>query len=222
VVVYLLYGLACFGKLAPRNQDFRCNCPGQPDPNKLNLDDYQWTLDPEGQPLALTAPNGQRSEVEPGRKPGRYLARFNPPPESSSAPLSTSTSTKPPPPPVIYFSGQQLALALRRQRSTQARTAGSNLRAAVEATVGALKRPFGNDKLPVRGQFRVHSLLIGSALMVNLRRIHRYQTAKHHQKQTEPGQTGSRKPAFSLPFVCPIRFLAYHLSFGLRFWPAYP
>jgi hypothetical protein len=48
------------------------------------------------------------------------------------------------------------------------------LRAAVEATIGALKRPFSDDQLPVRGQFRVAVLMIGSALMVNVRRIQRY------------------------------------------------
>ena len=193
----------------------------QPDPDKLNLDDYQWELNPEGQPLALTAPNGQRVEVEPGRQPDRHLARFNQPPDSSASPVSASTSAKPQPPPVLYFSGQQLELALRRQRTAQARAAGCNLRAAVEATVGALKRPFANDKLPVRGQFRVNTMLIGSALMVNLRRIHRYQTAKHHQQETQQGQVGSWNPIFSLPFVRQIRVPAYHLSFGLRFSPAY-
>ena len=193
----------------------------QPDPHKLNLDDYQWELNREGQPLALTAPNGQRVEVEPGRQPGRYLARFNQPPERSSPAASPSTSPKPQPPPVIYFSGQQLDLALRRQRTAQARAAGCNLRAAVEATVGALKRPFNSDKLPVRGQFRVYMMLIGSALMVNLRRIHRYQTAKHHQQETKQGQVDSRNPFSSFPFVRQIRVLVYHLPIGLRFSPAY-
>lgn len=192
----------------------------QPDPNKLNLDDYQWELDPEGQPLALTAPNGHRVEVEPGRKPDRYLARFNQSSDSASCSTSTSTSPKPQPPPVLYFSRQELELALRRQRSGQARAAGCNLRAAVEATVGALKHPFPDDKLPVRGQFRVKAMLIGSALMVNLRRIQRYQTAKH-QKKIQQGQIGSQNPIFSLPFVRQIRVLAYHLSFNLRFRPAY-
>jgi len=193
----------------------------QPNPNKLNLDDYQWELDPEGQPLALTAPNGHRVEVQPGRTPDRYLARFNQSPDSSPPSASTSASAKPAPPPVLYFSRQELELALRRQRSAQARAASCNLRAAVEATVGALKRPFPKDKLPVRGQFRVNAMLIGSALMVNLRRIHRYQTAKDHQKETQHRQVGSQNPIFSLPLVRQIRVLAYHLSFGSRFSPVY-
>jgi hypothetical protein len=194
----------------------------QPDPHKLNLDDYVWELDPEGQPLSLTAPNGQQAEVEPGRQPDRYIARFKPPPEPSAPSPSASTSPKPQPPPVLYFSGQQLALALRRQRTAQARAAGCHLRVAVEATVGALKRPFANDKLPVRGLFRVNSMLVGSALMVNLRRIHRYQAAKRSQKLTPQGLAGSPAPVFPLPFVRHLRVLASHLASGLRLSHGYP
>ena len=195
----------------------------QPDPNKLNLDDFQWVFDPDGQPIALTAPNGQQAEVEPGRKPERYIARFNPPSAPSASPSSfPSASTKPNPPPVLYFSGQQLDLALRRQRQTQARADGCNLRVAVEATIGALKRPFNNDQLPVRGQFRMKMMLLGSAFMVNLRRIHRYQTATKHQQLTQKGQTSLHNPSLSLPLGPHFRDLISHLSFVFHFYPAYP
>jgi hypothetical protein len=190
----------------------------QANPAKLNLDDFVWTFDPQGQPLALTAPPGHWAKVEPGRQPDRYIARFDLlSPTSSSSPVSTAPATKPAPPPVLYFSQQQLDLALRRQRSVQARTEGSNLRVAIEATVGALKRPFNNDQLPVRGPFRVKMVLVGSAFMVNLRRIHRYQTAKNHQK----GQGDSSTRSFSLPFGHQIRTLVDHLTFVLRFSPVH-
>jgi hypothetical protein len=193
----------------------------QPDPSKLNLDDYTWHLDPDGQPLALTAPTGQRAEVEPGRAPGRYIARFNPPPAPTASSTSDVPIAKPAPPPVLYFSQAQLDLAVRRQRATQERATGRNLRAAVEASIGALKRPFPNDKLPVRGLFRVSSMLIGSALMVNLRRIHRYQTTKNYQKDAQQGQVNSPKPFFSLPSIRLIHMLAAYLAFTLRFCSVY-
>jgi len=196
----------------------------QPDPTKLNLADYQWELDPDGHPLTLTAPNGQQADLVPGRTPDRYIARFDPrpaPKTETTPPVSDTPAPKPPPPPVLYFSQPQLDLALRRQRTAQTRATGRNLRVAVEATVGALKRPFANDKLPVRGQFRVSSMLLGSALMVNLRRIHRYQTAQNHQLENQQGQTNSRNPFFSLPFVRQFRTLAYHLSFRSRFCSVY-
>lgn len=192
----------------------------QPDPTKLNLDDYTWELDPDGQPLALSAPSGQRAEVEPGRVPDRYIVRFTPPAQTASATAEAPTE-KPAPPPVLYFSQAQLDLALRRQRTAQDRASSRNLRAAVEASIGALKRPFANDKLPVRGLFRVSSMLIGSALMVNLRRIHRYQTAKNQQKEAQQGRGNSPQPFFSLLAIRLIRMLVSDLSFSLRFRSVY-
>jgi hypothetical protein len=194
----------------------------QANPAKLNLDDFIWEVDPQGQPLALTAPTGQRTDIEPGRQPDRYIARFNPPPPpASSPPASATPATKPAPPPVWYFSQQQLDLALRRQRSAQARTEGSNLRVAIEATVGAVKRPFNNDQLPVRGPFRVKMMVWGSAFMVNLRRIHRYQTVKNHQKGPDKGQEASPNPSFSLPFGSQIPLLISHLASILCFSPVH-
>lgn len=193
----------------------------QPDPTKLNLDDYTWELDPDDQPLAVTAPSGQRAEVEPGRIPDRYIVRFTPPPVQTASATAAGPTEKLTPPPVLYFSRPQLDLALRRQRTAQERTSGRNLRAAVEASIGALKRPFTNDTLPVRGLFRVSSMLIGSALMVNLRRIHRYQTAKNHQKDDRQGQVNSPKPLFSLPSIRPNRMLVLNISFSLRFCSVY-
>jgi hypothetical protein len=194
----------------------------QPDPDKLNLDDFVWELDPQGQPVILTAPTGHRAEIEPGRQPDRYIARFDPPPQTSASPPAAATpTTKPAPPPVLYFSQQQVDLALRRQRCAQARIAGDNLRVAIEATVGAVKRPFNNDQLPVRGPFRVKMMLLGSAFMVNLRRIHRYQTAKNHQKGLQKGPEASSTLSFSLPFGPQIRSLVCYLAFVLRFSPVH-
>ena len=113
----------------------------QPDPAKLNLDDFVWELDADGQPLVVTAPSGQRADIVPGRKPDRYIARFDPPP-ATAPPVTTASSSKPAPPAVVYFSHQQLALALRRQRSAQARSQGDNLRVAVEATVRRAQTSF--------------------------------------------------------------------------------
>ncbi len=121
----------------------------------------------------------------------------------------------------MYFSQPQLDLALRRQRSAQARTGGRNLRVAIEATVGALKRPFTNDQLPVRGPFRVKMMVLGSAFMVNLRRIHRYQTAHNHSKELQKGPGATPHPSFSLLFGRQIRALICHLPFVLRFSPVH-
>jgi len=49
-----------------------------------------------------------------------------------------------------------------------------NLRSAIEATIGAIKRPIPGDQLPMRGLFRMGTMVLGSAAMVNVRRIQRY------------------------------------------------
>lgn len=184
----------------------------QPDPDKLNLDDLTWELDPDGRPLTVTAPNGQQALLSPGRKSERYIARFDPPTDDAAP------SDKPPPKPVYYFSQQQLDLAIRRQRAAQTADQKEHLRPAVEASLGALKRPFGNDKLPVRGLLRMHQMLLGSAFMLNLRRIHRYLDQQKRQKQL-PNKTG---PSGSFSFLLPFRRLLAHLSFWPLFGPAQP
>jgi len=109
-----------------------------------------------------TTPEGKEIIIEPGRASGRYILRHPP------------TSRVPDPPTGIYISQAQVDVALRRQRCVQDKAVGKNPRAAVEATIGAIKRPFGNDKVSVRGKFRTGMMVVGSAMMVNLRRIHRF------------------------------------------------
>ena len=154
--------------------------------DKFNLADCQWELDPDtSRPIALTAPDGRCVEVEPGRKPERYSAHFDRVPCLDQDVKQESTPSAKPPP-VLHFSQQQLDLALRRQRCAKVRACGKNPRAAVEATIGAIKRPFGNDKASVRGKLRLGIVLIGSAAMVNVRRIWRHQVAeKQKARQTE-------------------------------------
>ena len=62
---------------------------------------------------------------------------------------------------------------MKRQRLLAMQQSDRNLRSAVEATVRSIKHPF-RGKLPVRGKFRVTSMMYASTLMVNVRRIHAY------------------------------------------------
>jgi hypothetical protein len=48
----------------------------------------------------------------------------------------------------------------------------------VEATIRWVKHPFPAGKLPVRDQFRVTCMVIGSAIISNIRRIQRYKVQK--------------------------------------------
>ncbi len=149
-------------------------------PNFTTLADCNIQLDSDGQPLKLSCPHGYTANVVPGHKEGRYLARWAdaPCPECRFSQSSAKTC--------LRFSHIDLNRALRRQRMRAYHLGKKSLRAAVEATVGALKRPFNNDQVPVRGKIRLGQMMLGSAIMVNIRRIQRYGLAKNRQNQPKP------------------------------------
>ena len=159
----------------------------KPSSDKLSLDDFEWQIDTDGRPEAVSCPHGQHADVTPGRKAERFRATINSA-TCETCPLLGQCPTLPlkrTPERVLRFSQHDVDLALRRQRNTQARASGQNLRAAVEATVRSVKHPFGNGKVPVRGLPRVSMVIVASALMSNLRRIHQHLV---HQRRPKKGQ----------------------------------
>jgi hypothetical protein len=78
----------------------------------------------------------------------------------------------------LYFMPSKMLLSLRRERSKFFRKTKQNPRAAVEATVRAVKLPFPRGKLPVRGRFRMFYMMIGSAAINNVKQIQRYLVRK--------------------------------------------
>ncbi len=184
----------------------------KPAEDTLNLEDFQWETNDEGQPQQVTCPNEQTVPVIPGRAADRCLAYLDrsicehcPLLDKCPADPLKRTSQR-----VLRFTQQQVNVARRRQRSAEARASGENLRSAVEASVRSLKHPFGNGKLPVRGKPRMSMMIASSAAMSNLRRIHRYQVAKRaKQKQENEAQEQANRTAK--------QFLASSLSFFSRF-----
>lgn len=176
----------------------------KPSAEKLSLDAFVWELDDEGHPQTVTCANGRQAEVTPGRKKDRYRAAFGTPgcegcPFLDCCPTDSLKRTDER---VLRFSQQEVDLALRRQRSAEARASGQNLRSAVEATVRSIKHPFDDGKVPVRGQPRVSMVVVASAAMSNLRRIHRFLVGKETQKaerhRRREAKTDSSEPGSSL------------------------
>jgi hypothetical protein len=153
-----------------------------PNPEHTTLADCDIQLDAEGVPTRLSCPHGYEAHITPGRKPGRFIARWSAAPCPECHFSSHHTGRKPNPKTCLRFSQTDLDRAFRRQLMRAYRQGDRHLRAAVEATVGALKRPFHNDKVPVRGLLRLHQVLIGSAVMVNIRRIQRHLAEKRKEK----------------------------------------
>ena len=131
---------------------------------------------------------GRGSEIATGRKKGRYRATFDSSgcercPRRDQCPTEPLTRC---PEHILRFSQQDVNVALHRQRCADERASKRHLRPAVEATVRAVKHPFGNGKVPVRGKLRVGMLMIGSAAMNNVRQIHRYQRSQDEAKRADP------------------------------------
>jgi hypothetical protein len=126
-----------------------------PDPAHVTLADFEPTS-ATADPLRverLTCPHGQTADLAPGRKPERFIARFECP---SDCPLLAHCPTQPRQTDdrrSLHVDQAALDLAQRRRHARAARAEPGNPRAAVESTVAALKRPFSNDQLPVRGRW---------------------------------------------------------------------
>jgi len=152
-----------------------------PDPERPTLADFEVTSAAD-RPTQVRCPQGQAAELTPGRTPERFIAHFTCPPE---CPVRDQCPTRPRRTDArrsLHVSQAELDLAQRRRLACTAAAEPGNPRAAVESTVAAVKRPFPADQLPVRGLLRMTHLIIGSAFMVNLRRIHRYLTTPNQSQ----------------------------------------
>lgn len=162
----------------------------KPSEEKLGLADFDWEVNEDGNPERVTCPNGQQVEVTQGRKGHRYRAAFDAG-DCEGCPFFEQCRTQPlkrTPERVLRCSQQGVNVALRRQRSAEVRDSGQNPRAAAEATMRSLKHPFGNDKVPVRGKPRVSMVMVESAAMSNVRRIHRYRVRQRKAKRAEEAE----------------------------------
>lgn len=178
-------------------------------PEKTGLHDFEWEVDEDAHPQSVQCPHQQRVDVERGRKPHRYLARFDAT-VCETCPLVNQCPTKPlkqRPERVLRFSQQDLNCAMRRQQCVAARDGPHNYRAAVEATVRAVKHPFRNGKVPVRGKPRVSMVLAGSAAMNNVRQIHRYLVRQRVDaaKKTGPRAMKHIKDSLFVSFLTALR-----------------
>lgn len=172
-----------------------------PDPEKLHLDDFTLQSDENGKPVKATCPQGQTVSVHTTGQQKAFVAHFAPT-VCQACPLverCPARAGKRDERHHLRFTLSEVQMAQRRRRSREYQKEGRNLRAAVESTVRSVKHPFPAGKLRVRGRFRVTCLVIGSAAVVNLRRIHRYLQAKmeaeEQQKKASERQRSAQEGA---------------------------
>ena len=149
-----------------------------PSSEKTHLSEFEIGLDSKGNPAEITCPRGQKVKVEKSKRSAAFVARFS---AEVCGKCELFKDGKCPAIPgkrdkrhKLRFTQEKARAAIRRRRCKATREEEGNLRAAVEATVRSVKHPFRAGKLPMRGLYRVSNLIIGSAAMVNVRRINRY------------------------------------------------
>lgn len=148
---------------------------GNPDPNRITTADFSFDFNQDGLPIQATCPAGQPISLELGRTDERLIGR----PDATVCEACSRFSICPVRPqknqrsPALYLNKRQILLACKRQALDALSQSERNLRPPVESTMRSLKHPFRHGKVLLRGKFRLSCAIIGSALMINLRRIHR-------------------------------------------------
>ena len=158
--------------------------------DRFGWERYQWQLDQQGQPTKVTCPTGQQVSLQPGRKAQWRKAQFQTE-TCATCPFFQQQCRV-----IARKKGPILSVTLRNiqvARLRQGMTPDNKAtRAAVEATVRSLKRPFPGGQLPVRGLIRAQMLLFCSAIVVNLRRLHRYFLAQTQLLGIQPSPFSER------------------------------
>jgi hypothetical protein len=152
-------------------QHLQTGIQGHSSKHNLPLSRYEIKQSETGEPISAVCPNGQESPVV-ARSSGWYRAYYRLDQCAGCPYASVCLAKAGKTQRVLRFREYDIELAKRRRNIQKMRRQGVNPRAAVESTVYSLKRRFG-PKLPVRGLFRVQVLMLSSALMANVRRIHR-------------------------------------------------
>lgn len=158
-----------------------------PSSEKLNLLDFEIKQTETGVPTRITCLQGQSIPVHTSSQKKAYVAHFE---EETclTCPLLPKCPVQRGKKDLRFhlrFDQKQINMSERRRRSLIHQEEGRNLRAAVEATIRQVKHPFPASKLPVRGKFRVTCMVIGSAMMTNVRRIQCYLEAKTKQENEQ-------------------------------------
>jgi len=146
------------------------------DDEKITIDDFEIERNENGELAEIKCPNEKNGTIENGRKPGRKIVVFDKS-HCNNCPFASKCSTvesKRKPKRVLRFSDREAVVSERRKRIKEMGKE-KNIRAAVESTVRSVIHPFGGHlcKMPVRGKFRIAYMIILSAAMVNVKRIHR-------------------------------------------------
>ena len=174
-----------------------------PSTEKLTLADFIIKQTESGKPTQITCPGQQNVAIHISSQKKHFVAHFEIdtcqtcpllaqcPGQSGKRDLRRH----------MRFNQEQVNVSQRKRRSLIHQKEGRNLRAAIEATVREIKHPFPASKLPVRGRFRITCMVIGSALVSNVRRIKRYLYEKEKQENKQINHKDEQENFQEMPLV---------------------
>jgi hypothetical protein len=193
------------------------------DPARLHLSDFEIKQNEQGVPVWITCPQGQSVPVELSTRQRGYRADFGPrichtcpfhlEERCPARPGKKRPSFR------FTFLPRQIAVAKRRRKMRLSKQEGKNHRAAIEGTVREVKHPFPGGKLPVRGLFRMTCLIVGSAAMTNLRRIHHYWEEKRKEERQKVATEKGLKASPEQQGISFSSFLKAFLTSKISFTP---
>lgn len=167
----------------------------EPDSERMHMADFSIYRDHSQEVSCLRCPGEQRGEVRRIGQSGRYAAEFareacKKCPLLKKCKVAWGTRDE------KYrftFTKEEAESAERRRSYLKTSHAKHNLRAAIEATMRCIKLPFRKGKAPVRGAGRMTQVMVASAVMINVRRIHRYEELKRKELEVQSGNEEKAK-----------------------------
>ena len=141
-------------------------------------------MNDEKTPSGVTCPQGCRAALLPGQVEGRFIARFDAECCADCAFFGglCRVQERCRVGPTLYVAKRTIKVAHQRQ---QLHSEDTPVRVVVESTIRSLKQAFPDSKLPVRGLVRSRMMIYPAAMMVNVRRLHRYLATKVEEATQE-------------------------------------
>jgi len=187
--------------------------------NKLYLSEFEIKLDDDQKPIEITCPQGQMVSVEISKQKKAFVAHFSDE-QCDSCPMVDHCPAQKGKRDQRYhlrITKEKALAAIRQRLSLQFLQEGRNLRAAVESTVKSIRKPLSGGKLGVRGLFRVFCMMIGPAVMTNVRRIQRYLESPESKKEIDKTEKVCQDKPFFLFSVFIITGISSLSIFGACF-----
>lgn len=183
---------------------------GKSQGEKWGWEKYSWQLTEDGIPEQVSCPQGELAILEPGRKEGRWVVRFEEDACKACPFFQKECRVEPRKRggPTLLITTRAIQVAVLRQRITNE---NNGIRAGVEATIRSVKHVFAGGKLPVRGLIRSQMVVLGSAMLVNVHRLAHY----YFGQASQLDENGSEISVLSLFLL-----LIAHLTVVLHRWEA--